>query len=220
MADTDQLIRQRNRALALAGVCQAAYLVKQLAWKGSIGAEDLETSVHSLLQIDAQSVTAVYNGEDKIKTGLQTLINLLQDAKLAKDPEIARYTISLLHLERLLIKRPNMLDQIQRGLQRAQSQANHFSITHDNVLANIAGIYTDTVSTFRFRIHVSGDTGCLSNPNLVNKIRTILLAGIRSAVLWRQLGGSRLQLIFGKRLLLADARAILQEINATTRAAV
>lgn len=211
-----QRTNQSNRALALAGVFQAAYLVKQLAWKASIDQKDLETEIYSLFQINATSVSAVYGGAHKVKHGLQTLINLLQDARDAKDPEIARYTISLLHLERLLIKKSSMLNAVQRGISRAQHQAEHFSLTHENVLANIASIYTDTVSTFNFRIHVSGEGTCLSNTNNVNKIRTILLAGIRSAVLWRQLGGSRWQLIFGKKTLLADARELLREIAIET----
>lgn len=210
----DNIAKQKNRALALAGVFQAAYMVKQLAWRGAVNQADLETSIYSLFQINANSVPEVYNGDQNVKTGLQTLINILQDTKNNKDPEIARYTISLLHLERLLIKRPKMLETIQRGIERAQRQAEHFSLTHDNVLANIASIYTDTVSTFSFRIHISGETSCLSNTNTVNKIRSILLAGIRSAVLWRQLGGSRWQLVLGKRTLLSDARELLREIAA------
>ncbi len=214
----DDIAKQRNRALALAGVLQAAHLVKKLAWHGSVDQQDLETCIYSLFQIDANSVSAVYDGDYKLKTGLQALELLMQDNKSSKDPEIARYTISLLHLERLLIKRGDLLKKIQLGMQRAKGQAEHFTTTHDNVIANIASVYTDTLSTFKFRIHVSGETNCLSNSNIVNKIRAVLLAGIRSAVLWRQLGGNRWQLVFGKKTLLSDTRELLKEAAAVEQA--
>lgn len=207
------LATNRNRALALAGVVQAAALVKRLAWNGSIETDELATSVHSIFQIHAPNVTAIYGGGIKnLQGGLQTLIKLLAE-KSPRDPEIARYTVSLLHLERTLIKNPAMLNTIQKGIERAKIQAQHFSSTHENVIANLAGLYLDTISTLKFRIHVSGENNHLSNNHTINKVRVILLAGVRSAVLWNQLGGSRWQLVFGKRSILQEARALLETIE-------
>jgi high frequency lysogenization protein len=209
----ESLIDRQNRILALAGVAQAAAMVKQLAWKGTVNQEELETCIYSLFQIDAPSVTAVYGERKKLATGLQALINLLSD-KAPKDAEVARFTISLLHLERQLIKHEKMLMQIKRGIERAKIQATHFNNTHENVIANLAGLYTDTLSTLKFRIHVGGESTYLSNHHTINKVRTILLAGIRSAVLWRQMGGSRWQLMFGKKGVMQDAQNMLKAIQA------
>lgn len=200
-----------NRAMALAGVVQAATLVKLLSWKGSLNQEDFTTCIESIFQTDPAQVEDVYGSCRNLNTGLKTLTELFSDNNGPKDQEIARYTISLLHLERLLIKKPEMLTVIQRGVERAKSQAHHFTTTHENVIANLAGVYTDTLSTFKFRIHVTGESNYLSNPATINKIRTLLLAGIRSAVLWRQLGGSRWQLVFGKKTLIQDAKYLLQQ---------
>jgi high frequency lysogenization protein len=207
----ESLDERLDRTLALAGVIQAATLVKQLACKGSINQDELTTCINSIFETDPASTLAVYGGSPKnLITGLQSLITLFTEGKQPKDQEIARYTISMLHLERQLIKKSNMMNIIQRGVERAKTQAYHFSATHDNVIANLASVYTDTISTFKFRIHVSGENTYLSNPNIINKIRSILLAGIRSAVLWRQLGGSRWQLVFGKRTMLQDAKMLLE----------
>lgn len=205
----DNIEQRRNRTLALAGVFQAASLVKQLAWKGSINQDELNTSINSIFQTDPKSVEDVYGKAYNLNTGLNTLMTILAENKAPKDQEIARYTISLLHLERLLNKKPAMINVIQRGIERAKNQALHFSPTHDNVIANIASVYIDTLSTFKFRIHVGGENTYLGNPNIINKVRTILLAGVRSAVLWRQLGGSRWQLVFNKRTMAQDAKIIL-----------
>jgi high frequency lysogenization protein len=42
------------------------------------------------------------------------------------------------------------------------------------------------------RIMVNGDPAHLNNPENANRIRALLLAGIRAAMLWRQSGGGRL----------------------------
>lgn len=203
-----------DKTLALAGIVQAASLVKQLAWKGNIHIDDLNTSVHSIFQTVPKKVIDVYGKTQNLTIGLQNLIKLFSDSKAPKDQDIARYTISLIHLERLLIKKPDLIKVIQRGVDRAKNQANHFSPTHDNVIANLAGIYSDTLSTFKFRIHVSGEGVYLNNTNTINKIRAILLSGVRSAVLWRQLGGSRWQLVFGKRQIVQEAQQLLSKVTA------
>jgi high frequency lysogenization protein len=207
-------LKQRyNRILALAGVLQAACLVKHLAWKGNINQAEFETCIYSIFQTNPATVEDVYGSKQALVTGLQNLINLLSDGKNLKDPDVARYTISLLHLERLLVKNPAMINALQRGVERAKNQAAHFSNTHENVIANLASVYSDTLSTFKFRIHVSGENTHLSNHNIVNKVRAVLLAGVRSSVLWRQLGGTRWQLVFGKRTMLHDAQTLLKEMQ-------
>jgi len=79
------------------------------------------------------------------------------------------------------------------------------------VIANLAGIYADTVSQIPPKIMVSGDSSVLSNPDNADKIRAILLAGIRSAVLWAQLGGNRWQILFNRRTFIEQARRLLSE---------
>lgn len=207
-------IKQRqNRALALAGVVQAAALVKQLAWKGTINQDEFATCIYSLFQTHAPTVPAVYGEGKKVMNGLHLLHKLLDSDAKPKDAEIARYTISMIHLERLLIKNAKILTVVQRGIDRAKTQAIHFSNTHENVIANLAGVYKDSLSTLKYRIYINGEDAYLSNPSIVNKIRTVLLAGIRSAVLWRQLGGSRFQLVFGKKTLSQDVHSLMLELK-------
>ena len=65
------------------------------------------------------------------------------------------------------------------------------------------------LSTFRFRIQVTGDVRHLQNPLVVHKIRAILLAGIRSALLWRQVGGKRWHFIVYRKKLLETIKTII-----------
>ena len=67
-----------------------------------------------------------------------------------------------------------------------------------------------TVSTLQPRVMVNGDPARLADGAIANQIRALLLAGMRSAVLWRQCGGTRLGLLFGRRKLATLARRIEQ----------
>lgn len=106
----------------------------------------------------------------------------------------------MLHLERKLVRNGPMLQRLRDGIERVRTQAGYFSShAHDNIVAGIADLYVNTLSTLTPRIIVSGNHGHLNNPDNANKVRALLLAAIRSAVLWRQNGGSRLQLLFRRR---------------------
>jgi high frequency lysogenization protein len=204
----------RDKTLALAGVFQSAALVHQLATTGTADLHDLSTCISSTLELSPQTTQSVYGRLDNLRTGLHTLIKYLGEQPGQRDPNVARYVISLLHLQRKLRKRQAMLDTITEGVQRAKKQSEIFGLTHDNVIANLAGIYADTISTIPPKIMVSGDSSVLSNPNNADKIRAILLAGIRSAVLWAQLGGTRWQILFNRRTFIEQARVLLeQEMN-------
>lgn len=197
-----------NITIALAGIFQACALIKQLAWTGKCDVESFTTSIYSLLQTNPQSVIEVYQDISKLSLGLKTMINFFNNNlyyKDQKDTEIVRYFISLLYLEKKLLNRPDLINIIKNGISRAKTQADLFSINHDIIMANLAGIYIDTLSTFTFRIHIIGLQSYLNNPHIANKTRALLLAGIRSAVLWRQTGGSKLQLFFKKSLFLKCA---------------
>lgn len=199
------------RVLALAGVFQAAALVKQLAKTGRLDEKALLTSIKSIFKIDATTAIEVYENPQTLVLGLEELTRLFSNKKLPKDQDIARYVFSLLHLERKLNAHPKMLELIRTGISRATIQAAHFSPTHENVMANLASLYTDTLSTFSFRVHVTGEPLYLSQTAILNKVRALLLAGIRSAVLWQQLGGRRWQLLLTRASLLNIAEQWLKE---------
>lgn len=202
-----------DRTLALAGVFQAAHLVQEIARKGAADSRDFETTIASLFITNPPNAAAVYGGVRGVNTGLKRLrIQLGADNSQPRDLELTRYTVAILYLERQLAKRPAMLQQIAEGIEKARTQSEHFSQTHSNVIASLAGLYSDTISNLNPRIIVSGEQGYLSNPDNANKVRALLLAAIRSAVLWRQCGGSRLQLMFGRSKMAREAGELLGEV--------
>nr|WP_255210858.1 DUF489 family protein [Methylogaea oryzae] len=83
------------------------------------------------------------------------------------------------------------------------------SILDDSVVAELAGLYQQTISTLLPKVMVGGEPGYLRQTRNTDHIRALLLAGIRSAVLWRQSGGNRWKLFFQRRRVLDTAVSLL-----------
>ncbi|MDH5179359.1 MAG: high frequency lysogenization protein HflD [Gammaproteobacteria bacterium] len=205
-----------DRTLALAGIFQATALVKQIAHTGQVDQHDMKVCLESVMDMDPQSVAGIYGGAENLRSGLQQVVTQMSGGKSEMDVIITRYTVSLLHLERKLAKQPALLNDISAGIERAKKQLAHFPINHTNIIANLADIYSNTISKLSPRIMVSGEPHILSDADQANKIRALLLCGMRSAILWRQLGGSRWQIIFGRNKFAIEAERILAEEITTT----
>ncbi len=205
----------QERTLALAGLFQATILVHSIATRGSADAIDLETAIKSLLITDPSNTLQVYGRISNLQTGLNAVIEHLENNGRQKQIEIARYVITLLHLQRKLMKRPDLLALLDNGITRARQQSEIFTPLHDNVIANLADIYTNTISQMPPKIMVAGESSYLNNPTNANKIRALLLAGIRSAVLWSQTGGGRWQVLFKRKQFVKAARELLEADKTT-----
>lgn len=203
----------KDRVIALSAIMQAVSLVQQIADTGQVDNDDFTTMLNSLLATQAASSTEVYGDLQNLRTGLLQFNQQLSKKKSTQDVMLLRYAIALLHLERKLAKRPAMLDLISREIEQIPQQIEYFgNITSPQVVARFANIYERTVSELTPRVQVYGDAGFLQQPDNVNKVRALLLAGIRAAVLWRQKGGNRWQFIFASNKLLNTGAELYQAL--------
>ena len=203
---------KRELALALAGVFQAAGLVKQIANTGMANSAVIESSLETLFKFDADSVEEVYGGVAGVGAGIRELNRQFSSNKVDRDMEITRYVISILTLERKLSANRDMMEQIAATLQSIKSGLDYFSLMHENTILKIGQLYRDTISTLSPRIIVSGEQVHLGNENNASRIRALLLAGLRSAILWRQCGGSRLSILFNRKRYETESRLLLREL--------
>lgn len=200
-----------NQTLAFAGMCQAAVLVQQVARQGTI--EDKDTligTLNSILATDAEQTIDIYGSHAQLRLGYQTLIDQLNNDSSKKNAELTRYLVGLVALERKLSKRRDLLAMLGERIQQVKRQLHHFELLDEQVLANLAGIYSDIVSPIGPRIQVAGNPSYLQQPLVQHQIRALLLAGIRAAVLWRQLGGRRRHILFSRKKLVAQAQSALR----------
>ncbi|AFJ47461.1 high frequency lysogenization protein HflD [Shimwellia blattae] len=197
--------------LALAGICQSARLVQQLAHQGHCDTDALHTMLNSVIDLNPASALGVYGGrEANLRTGLETLLGVLNASqRQGAGAELTRYTLSLMVLERKLSARKEALDTLGQRIAGLQRQLDHFDLESDTLINAMAGIYVDVISPLGPRIQVTGSPTVLQSPQVQAKVRATLLAGIRSAVLWHQSGGGRLQLMFSRGRLTTQAKQIL-----------
>lgn len=201
----------QSRTLALAGVFRAAALVNVLANEGTISDDDLQISIESIFETDPNDVVQVFGNINNLSQGFNTLIYQLGKDSNNRNIDVARYVVSMLFLERRLMKNPQILETLSTGVELATRQSEHFSTTHENVIANIADLYSRTISELGPRIMVNGEQHFLTTTAISNKIRTVLLGGIRSAVLWHQLGGRRWHVLFQRNRYLEEAKRLLTQ---------
>lgn len=197
-----QLDSLQQQALALAGVAQAARLVDQVSKTGSYPIEFLEPSIHSLFVFDPENAADIYGGVAGVKLGLHNLSNLLANQKAEENREVVRYVFGLLYLERRFASDRDMMTIVRNRLEHTSFRAEHFASNVNSLCHSISGIYQDTLSKQKFRIRVTGSAQHLQNDKNADIIRALLLAGVRAAFLWRQLGGRRWKLLWQRKRLL------------------
>lgn len=200
----------REIVLALAGVCQAAQMAHQLATEGKAEGDAFQISQKSLLVVQPQRTEDVFGGEVRyLKSGLESLIYLLN---AQGDENITRYWLNLLALQAKLAKNTEAKRELSERISRLQEQSNHYSHDSEMMLSIMANIYSDVISPLGRKVHVLGSPMYLQQELVQQKIRTMLLAGIRSAVLWKQVGGTKWQILFSRRKLLATAKQLYSSI--------
>ncbi|MBN8801922.1 MAG: lysogenization regulator HflD [Lysobacteraceae bacterium SCN 69-123] len=190
-----------DRVLALAGIAQALQQVRRIAETGHSDNAVVRTAMDSVMRIDAPSPAAVYGDSHQLEPGLRLLRDYFGNQ--GKDALLPRLALSVMQLERRFVRERATVDKVQAGIERAAAQARELGDpAHPEVLGAMGGLYADTISQLKPRIMVQGNPHYLGQAGVVAEIRALLLAAVRSAVLWRQLGGSYWDFLFSRKAML------------------
>lgn len=200
----------RDRLIALAGIYQSAWCVTRIAGTGTVDTQTMEPCIHAIFQVDSDSVAAVFGPPQAVASGARQIAGHLT-GQTKRDMEMTRYVVSLIKLEGTLSGRQDMLKTIGGGIEAGRAKLNHFALMHPNMLAHLGDLYSTTLSRLQPRIMVRGTELYLQNPDNQNRIRALLLGGVRAAMLWRQVGGKRRHILLSQRSIAAEARAYLKE---------
>jgi high frequency lysogenization protein len=206
--------RQLQQTLALAGIAQAAFLVHQLAHHGLVAQDKLTTALNSLFVTHPKTAEEVFGKVENLNLGLQVLQELLAgDSAVFTPSEVLRYVMGLLYLQHKLAGKPRMLEEISKGLDAISMQFPDGKFAEKpEAIRELSRLYQGTLSTLPFRIQVRGDMNFLQNDLVSGKIRAVLFAGVRSAVLWRQVGGKRWHLLLRRKRIAHDVTRLLHKL--------
>lgn len=206
--------RRLQQTLALAGVAQSAFLVHQLAHHGLAAQDKLRIALDSLFVTRPRHTEEVFGKVGNLNLGLQVLQELLTgNSSVFAPEEVLRYLLGLLHLQQKLSRKPRMLDTVAQGLDTLRRQYPEGDLAaQPEAIDALATLYQDTLSTLAFRIQVRGDMQYLKNPQVAQKIRSALFAGVRAAVLWQQVGGRRWHLLLYRKRLAHDVNRLLHKL--------
>lgn len=208
-ADTPQ-----NDVVALAGIFQAVWLVQQAARNGEVDESAFATSIKSVFRLDSESALDVFGGIRALEPGFRVLIRQFGRQEGRPDPELTGYVIALMFLERKLVRSASMMDALKTGIRAVNnSEGDDAEPLSPGLVAGLAALYSDTISRLNPRILVHGAPEHLNDVAIANKVRALLLAGMRATVLWRQVGGSRFRLLFGRKRVAAGARIALSRME-------
>lgn len=191
----------RSRTLALAGLLQSLKLVRQIADTGHADAESERVMLDSVFRIDADSVDAVYGGVSALRGGLTLFRAQLADR--GSDEALSRLAFSVLRIERGFVADDAMARRVGDGIRGLQATAERQGSLHPDVIGRLGRLYADTISGLQPKVIVHGNPHYLQQPDVVAEIRALLLAALRSAVLWRQVGGSYWDFMLRRRAMAA-----------------
>ena len=187
-----------DRVLALAGIAQALQQVRRIAETGHSEAGIVGAAMDSLMRVDADSPAEVFGGRQRLEPGLRLLRDYFRSQ--GKDEMLPRLTLAVMQLERRFVSDSATVAKVASGIEHAAVQARAAGdSSHPDVLAAMGSLYADTISQLKPRIMVQGNPHYLGQAGVVSEIRALLLAAVRSAVLWRQLGGNYWELLLSRR---------------------
>jgi high frequency lysogenization protein len=196
-----------KQTLALAGIFQSAALVDKLAKTGQLDPLVLENALKTILNLNPESFEDIFESKQHIMFGLKNLSDALARNGRGVSREVLQYAMAIIAVQGKLSKRQDLMDSLGKELDRAFEQQQYFGdYLHESVLAAAARCYQNSVSKLNFRIRVTGNPTYLQDPKTAEKVRTLLLYGVRCALLWRQNGGRRWDFMLNRQKLKNSAQ--------------
>ena len=197
---------------ALAGLVQVAVTVHAIAHGKPVDTTLKTALIRAIFVTNPETLDDIFPTLAPYREGLRVAATLLSSPVAAIEP--LKYSVALLDLEKRLRSRPTLVQQIGEGVENvARREPNWKTSAHadvpEHVYQELSELYQKTVSTLSRRVQVTGNVAQLRREEVAAEVRALLLAGIRFAWLWRQLGGRRWHLVLRR----SNIRHALAELD-------
>ncbi|MCZ6658038.1 MAG: DUF489 family protein [Gammaproteobacteria bacterium] len=198
------LIEHLYQPLALAATVQALMAVDHSAHGDERG--DIGYLVDSILTQDAANFGEVFPEPRRYATGVKVAIEVLAGQRTHL--QIIKYAVSVHKLVRLLKSNREILERLGKML----APMAHGAVDPDQLFP-IGDVYQQTISQLGKRIQIVGNPKALQQPATAARIRTLLLAAVRFAWLWDQLGGRRWHFVVRRRSMLLALKELQEQLS-------
>ena len=212
----------RHRAISLAGLWQALVLIQQVASIRGLSSGSthyMHTSLNSVTVLSPKTIDEVYGGISGIELGLEKF-EYFDQSIFTMRGELVGYFVDVLKVAGHLSQHQHkdMRDDMRKSLKQVRKQYTiKSSKTCDtgNVefYKEVNDLYLNTISRLPHRISLFGHTDRLSVPAVTHKLRSLLMAAVRSAMLWRQFDGSIHGLLWEKKQIVEQAQHLLGQLK-------
>lgn len=193
----------KEQVWALSALFLAVDGVVSLASKGQCPEGYFRCLMPSLSRFDCDLVRDFYDCEgDFLERGRVFLVERFSGEVL---DERLSYAMQLMRVAKKLSKNKELMFKLRSGLEETMRQIPMFSLLHDNIFARYDDLYQKTASQSARRIMIKGSAQVMQQVDVVRRVRTLLLCGVRACALWQANGGSRLQVFFARGALLEQA---------------
>ncbi|MFT5399513.1 MAG: high frequency lysogenization protein [Gammaproteobacteria bacterium] len=201
--------RIKDQTLAMAGMLQAINQVDLIAHRGEFNSTAFNCCLQSLFVFDADSSDDIYQDKSTLSTGIHSLVAFFGSEETSISKNTYYYLFSLLKISKVLLRDKAMTEQIFQGLQQIEARRAEFQMEPSSMVPKIDELYQNSISKLSPRIIVRGEQAYLRNSGNAARIRVLLLASIRAAVLWQQSGGTKWGLLLHRKRYIACARGLL-----------
>jgi high frequency lysogenization protein len=211
------VLERHGSAATLAGLVQAAATVHAIAHGRPVDAAQKVALIRAIFTTNPDSLDDIFPTLAPYREGFRMAATMLTSpAGAAIEP--LKYSIVLLDLEKRLRAQPALVQRIGQGIDNITQREPNWDAVGDSpgeiavpehVYRELSELYQQTVSTLSRRVQVTGDVAQLRRDDVAAEVRALLLAGIRFAWLWRQLGGRRWHLVLRR----SNIRHALAELD-------
>ena len=199
-----------NKTIALAGIHQALLQVQNIAWHDQFNESEIDVCLASLFQRDPDSYVDVFGNLFNIRSGLNALKQSFTNKRDKEALERARYMVNLMMLSKNIKNNSQLSEQIGTTLSLLEEAAEDMPQQRNYIIERLAQLYQNAISPLNPRVIVYGEPANLQPEKNAAAIRALLLAGLRSCLLWYQAGGYQFNLLLGKNRYLATIDHLLE----------
>jgi high frequency lysogenization protein len=202
----------KDQTIALTGLYQSLALVQNIAWEGDTNHSCMIPTIESILKLNPDQFIDVYGSTNNLQLGIQTLKSALQNKSEKHAVERTRYAINLMYLASKFATNPTAFSALGSQIERVSNQYESVADSFDDITQDLGELYREHISPLGPKVIIEGDPVYLKMGQNASKIRALLLAGIRSIVLWKQAGGKRWTLLLGRKSLMENLLSLEQAI--------